>query len=116
MMNKLGLKITSTGMLLASQIAAVSAQGNVSSVNVPPTLDIPAIVDRVMNWGFGFLIVIAALFLLWAAYMYLTASVFPDNMNKAKNYILYAVIAIVVAFIARGAVTIVTTLLRGTTG
>jgi hypothetical protein len=112
MTNKLGLKITSTALLFASWIATtMAAAGNVAPVAVPTTVDIPGTANRVMDWGFGVLIILAALFILYAAFMYLTAQAIEGNLAKAKNYILYAIIAIVVAFVARASVGIITSLL-----
>ncbi|HZX00873.1 MAG TPA: hypothetical protein VFE87_00530 [Candidatus Paceibacterota bacterium] len=113
MINKFKSKITSTALLLASQVATVSAQGpgGVTPIATSGTINIPGIVNSIMNWGFGLLVVLAALFMLWAAYMYLTAGAIEGNLDKAKHYILYAVIAIVVGFIAKGIVTVITGLL-----
>jgi hypothetical protein len=39
--------------------------------------------------------------ILVAAYMFITAGGTPDNVNKARNYILYALVGLIVAFLAR---------------
>lgn len=123
MFNKFKSKITLTGLLLASQIATVSAThvtghvvnpGGITPISTPTNPNIPNIIEAIMNWGFGLLIALAALFVLWAAYMYLTAGAIEGNLDKAKQYIFYAVIAIVIGFIARGLVTVITGLLQTT--
>lgn len=121
MLNKFKSKITLTGLLLVSQIATVGATshnvtnpGGITPVIVPTNPNIPNIVNAILNWGFGLLIALAALFVLWAAYMYLTAGAIEGNLDKAKQYIFYAVIAIVIGFIARGLVTVITGLLQTT--
>ena len=115
MFNKFNSKITLTTFLLASQIATVSAAvdslGNVVPIVTSNALDIPAIFDRLMNWGVALLVALAALFILWAAYMYLTAGAVEGNMDKAKHYMLYAVIAIFIAFLAKAIPIVVKTLI-----
>lgn len=113
MINKLGLKITSTALFLASQVAVVSAVhiGGAKHITLADNPDIPGIVNNIVDWGFGLLIGVAAIFIIWAAFLYLTGGAVEDNIKKAKNLILYAVIAIVVGFLAKGLVATVTTLL-----
>lgn len=65
-----------------------------------------------MNWSFGLLIVLAAAFILYAAFLYLTSATQPEKIENAKKYIIYAVVAIVVGFVARGLVSIVIDLLQ----
>ena len=114
MFNKLKSKITLTGLLLASQVAVVSAEhpassatGWVKPVHVETGVDIPATINTIINWGFGLLIASAGLFILWAAFLYLTGGAVEDNVKKAKQFILYALIAIAVGFLSRGLVNIV---------
>lgn len=117
MINKLGLKITSTALLLASQIAVVGATSHdktiagVKIIALEANPNIPGIVDGIVNWGFSLLVGVAAIFIIWAAFLYLTGGAVEDNIKKAKNFILYAVIALVVGFLAKGLVATVATLL-----
>jgi len=95
-----------------SPVMTVKAQGGVSPIVPPDTIDVPGLINRIMNWAFGLLIVLAAAFIFFAAYLYLTAGGNEANTAKAKNYIIYAVIAIIVGFVARGLVSIVIGLLQ----
>lgn len=103
MFNKFNSKVISTALLLVSQVPAAYAthQGGLEHVGTTTAVNIPLIVENVMNFGVALLIAIAALFILWAAYMYLTAGAIEGNMDKAKHYILYAVVAIFIALIAK---------------
>lgn len=104
MINKFNSKIVSTALLFASQAATVYAQalpGNLPPVNTTNSIDIPRIIENIMNFGVALLVALAAIFILWAAYMYLTAGAIEDNLTKAKQYMLYAIIAIFVALIAK---------------
>lgn len=56
----------------------------------------------VINWLFYGLIILAVVFVLIAAYKYLTSSGEPEKVSSANKTILYAVIAVVVALLAKG--------------
>ena len=85
----------------------VLAQGGISPVTPPATINIQQIINTVINWAFGLLIALAVLFIFYAAFLYLTAAGDAEKVKSASNYIIYAVIALVVAFAARGLVAIV---------
>ena len=87
--------------------------GGVTPQPVPTTINIPDIVGRTINWIFGLLLVIGAILILIAAFTYLTSGGDEEKTAKAKNWIIYAVVALVVAFIARGLLAIVAYLLGG---
>lgn len=88
------------------------AQGGVTPIAPPPDVNVVSLIDRIVNFAFGLLIVIAGVMIFYAAYIYLFAGQTPDNTKKAKGLIIYALVAIVVAFLARGLVTIVRGLLQ----
>jgi len=71
------------------------------------------IIDTTINWAFGLLIILASVFIVYAAFVFLTSAGDPEKVKHAKNLILYAVISIAVAFFARAVVFIVRELLRG---
>lgn len=70
-------------------------------------LQIGEILNRVSNRLFGLLILLAGLFIMWAAYKYLTAGADPEAAKEAKKIIIYALIAIVIAALSKGMVYIV---------
>ena len=55
----------------------------------------------VFAWAFYFLIVIAVIFVIVAAFRYLTAAGDPEKVKSAGQTLLYAAIAIGVALLAR---------------
>lgn len=119
MINKLKSKLTYIALGLTTllvgtaqvQAACTKGVGGVEVCDPVVELDLPAIITKIVNWGFGFLIVLAAFFILIAAYYYLTGGMNEENIKKAKNYIIYAVMAIVIGFLSRGLVYIVKNLL-----
>ena len=56
--------------------------------------------------------VLAAITIVVAGYFFLTAGGDPDKIAKARNYVLYALIGIVVAFMARALVLLANWILR----
>lgn len=70
-------------------------------------LQIAEILRRISNWLFGLLILLAGLFIMWAAYKYLMAGADPEAAKDAKKIIIYAIIAIVIAALSKGIVLIV---------
>lgn len=88
------------------------AQGGITPVPIgQQDLNIYNIITTVMSWAFGLLLVLAAAFIFFAGFTYLTSAGDEAKLKGAKNYILYAVVAIVVAFLAQAIVGIVRGLL-----
>lgn len=56
----------------------------------------------VFDWAFWFLIALAVIFGVIAAFRYLTGSGSPESVKAANSTLLYAAIAVAVALLARG--------------
>lgn len=56
---------------------------------------------NVTNWLFYFLILLAVIFIILAAFKYLTAAGDPEKVKSASHMLLYAVIAIIVGIVAK---------------
>lgn len=69
------------------------------------------LLNDIQNWMFTFLLSLSVIFILVAAFIFLTSAGDPKKTEQAKNTIIYAVIAIVVAFLARAIVGIVSGIL-----
>lgn len=104
--------LPSIAWLLPAVASAEDILG-VPPVEVPEggTVDLQYIITTVINWAFGLLILLAAVFIIIAAFMYLTSGGNEDKTKQAKNYITYAAVAILVGFLAKGIVTIVRNLI-----
>ena len=105
--------------ILLTSPALALAQGGLGGTGIsadpgaiPEQVNIAKVIATAMNWAFGLLIVLASVFILVAAYYYLTSGGSDEKLAKAKNLIIYAVVSIVVAFLARGIVFIAQTLLK----
>lgn len=61
------------------------------------------ILKTIVQWTYTIFFVVAVLFILIAAFNFLTAQGDPTKINSAKNQILWACVAIAIALIAVGA-------------
>jgi hypothetical protein len=71
-------------------------QGNITSLQ-----SVLQSLCTVFAWMFYFLIVLAVIFVIYAAFKYLTAGGNPENVKAAGSVLLYAAVAIGVALLAR---------------
>lgn len=77
--------------------------------------DIYDISDRLVtlvNWVTGLFFVAAVLFLFYAAFLYLSAAGDAEQLKKAKNQLIYSIIAIAIALLAGSVRFIVENLLK----
>lgn len=112
-MRKIILSSISAGLLLLPLI--VLAQTGGPGIE-PPTwgeVDIMIILDRIFDWLFVILLVVAAIFIVLAAYMFVTAQGDADKVKTARDFVLYALIGVLVAFVARGLIYLVDSIVRG---
>ena len=92
-----------------SPILALAGPGDVPGdlpqlkENVSTPKGIYGIVERIANWIFAVLIILAVIFILLAAFTYLTSGG-GEEVKKAHKQLLYAAIAIAVAVLAKGIV------------
>ena len=86
----------------ASPLFALAQRGvlPVSPVNNPN--DAVNILCTIAGWMFTFLIVLAVIFVIYAAFTYLTAAGNQEKVTNANHMLIYAVVAIAVAIIAKG--------------
>jgi len=106
--------------LLAPALAAADIQQPPGNVVAPSTYSsinqiagTGGILCVIINWIFWLLIVLTIIFVLVAAFRYLTAAGDPEKVKAAGNTLLYAAIAVVVALIAKGLPYIVNSFVGG---
>ncbi len=73
-----------------------------NTVTVGSLTSTTGIICQAINWLFYGLIVLTVIFVLIAAFRYLTASGDPEKVKAASNTLLYAVVAVIVALLAKG--------------
>ena len=110
-------KILLTAVLISFLIVPmvnVSAQfnwwGGGTAASPPSTLNVMTVLERIVDWLFTILLVVAAIFIVIAAFYFVTASGNPETISKARNFVLYALVGVAVAVASRGLVTLVRTI------
>ena len=96
------------------QPAPVEAPSSISNIN--QITGGAGIICTAINWIFWLLIVLTIVFVLVAAFKYLTAAGDPEKVKAAGSTLLYAAIAVVVALIAKGLPLIVSSFIGGGLG
>ena len=71
-------------------------------------------IANIVKWVYIVFFVIAVMFILFAAFTYLTAGGNPEKIKSARTKIIYAAIAIAIALMSVGAVTIIKNFLSPT--
>ena len=104
------LLIVAVSMFLFGGITASFAQS--ASPLPPPVGPVTvsgwvAILVNVVQWFYTIIFIIAVLFILLAAFNFITSGGDPTKTTAAKKQLLYAVIGIVVALLSYGVVTLV---------
>jgi uncharacterized membrane protein len=89
----------------------ISAPSNINNIN--QITGNAGILCTIINWVFWLLIVLTIIFVLVAAFKYLTAAGDPEKVKSAGNTLLYAAIAVVVALIAKGLPLLISTFIGG---
>ena len=82
-------------------MAQPTTQADVPQATIGSLQDILNLLCVVFGWMFWFLVVLAVIFVLVAAFRYLTAGGNPEAVGGAGHTLLYAAIAIGVALLAR---------------
>jgi len=98
-MKKSSVALIVSSLLLLSG-GLVLAQTEFEAPEVEP---ISAIVT-ITNIAFTFLIALAILFLIIAGFYFVTASGNPEQIGKARNMVLWAIVGVVIALLAKGLV------------
>lgn len=65
-------------------------------------LNIKILISNVARWTAGLIAAVAVLFVIYAAYLYMTSAGDPAKVADASKYILWAIIASIVALSAFG--------------
>lgn len=68
--------------------------------------------SNVLNWLFTILIAFAGIMIVIAAFYFVTASGNPETVAKARQFVIYALIGVVVALLARGMIWLVSRMIK----
>ena len=117
--NPAKIKLITTGVLMGVNVLLLTT-GALAMAQTASGLDrlIPIVgpgsiggvfelIRGVVKWVYILFFILAVFFILMAAFTYLRAGGNPENVSKAKNMLIYAAIAIVIAFMAVGLANII---------
>ncbi len=62
--------------------------------------DLGGFITKIINWGIGFAAVVAVIMLIAAGFMYITANGDEGKIGKATKTLTFAIVGLVVCFIA----------------
>ncbi len=86
---------------------------SVPLVTLAQDIDPEVALERIFNWLFGIAITLAAVCILLAAFYFITAAGNPEQANKGRQWLLYAVVGVVIALVARGVPMMVERIIMG---
>jgi len=72
------------------------------------------ILDRVSNWLWAILMVVAAIFIIISGFHFVSAQGDPQKIQLAKQFLLYALIGVLVGSLAKALVILIITIVTGT--
>lgn len=93
--------------VFAAQNAFVPEDSPIKSVN-----DVIRILNNIAKWFYVIFFIVAVIFIIIAAFNFLTAQAEPEKISIAKKQVIYAVIAIVIALLSISFKAIIETFLR----
>ncbi len=88
------------------------AQQQTPGVDVSTFARLIQVICTLVGYAFALLIVLAVIFVIYAAFLYLTAAGDPEKVKKANSTILYAAIAVAVALLAKSMPFLVASILQ----
>ena len=101
-MKKLALKIGTAVTMLAPATALAAPSNPVGEGPVTTGDELENLLGSVGDWFFTIFLLVAIIFLIWSAFLYLTAAGDPTKVSKAKTALIYAIVGIAVALLAGG--------------
>lgn len=84
-----------------------------AQMEVAPDVPVWDALQRILNWLFTILIVVAIIFLIIGAYNFVTAAGSPEKVEAGKKSIMWALVGVAVALLARGLIVLVRKVIVG---
>jgi hypothetical protein len=108
-------KIVTTGAVAILPLIAAATSHTIIKPSDPtadPLDKLFTILNTLTNWMLTGLIVLASLFVVYAAYNYLTSGGDPEKVGKAKDTLIYAAVAVAIGLLAKVVVGIAQALVK----
>lgn len=89
-------------LALFSLLPLISSAAPIEPPNL--SIDIWTFLSRLLNWFFGIVVILAAIMLVWAGATYITATGDEKKVKKALDTLIYALVGVGIAILAKGLV------------
>jgi hypothetical protein len=109
-MKKILTSIASVGIMVVP-FAVLGAR--MVDANTPLCCGVGTLIDNITNWLFALLIAIAVISLIIAAIYFVTAQGDAAKVATARQFVIYAIVGVVVGFIAKALVMFAGTIVGG---
>lgn len=109
-MNRILVHKALMGAVVVASIAApfaAFAQPTLTTGVIQNFDAIENLINKAASWLLGILLALAVVFLVYAAFLYLGSGGDEEKVKSAKNYVIYAVIAVIVGVLAKALVGLV---------
>ena len=111
-MSKLALKLGAAAVAFMPALAF--AQSETAPTDIITTgEDLESLLGTIRDWFFTIFLVVAVIFLIWAAFKYLTAAGDSEKVGEAKTALIYSIVAIAVALLAGSLTSLIANVLVG---
>ncbi len=115
-MKKKFLKKAGAGIVLGLAflpLIALAQVGGVPGPLITAPSNIVVLLQKVLYFVGVIVMIISLIMLLWSAILYLTAGGSEDRVNRARSYLIYAIVGIVVAILAYSVQPFIQNVLQG---
>ena len=98
-------------LVLSILMVAPFLTSAVPPMNIPggQNIDIWTLLTTTLNWFFNIAIIVAAIFLVYAGWQYITAGGDDEKMKSGLNTLVRALIGVGIALLAKGLIYVVST-------
>ncbi len=90
--------------LIAGAVVPSAPPQSAVSTSASPIEAVVTLLVKLGGWFWGIILALAVVFIVYAAFLFLTSGGDEEKVKKAKDYIIYAVVALAVAILATGIV------------
>ena len=97
-MKKILLSLLAIELLIAPTVGLAAA--------APPT-DVLKVIDNIVKYAYGIFLTVAILCVIIAAYCFTTSAGDPQKVTRAKDFLLYTLIGVLVAVLSKGLVALI---------
>lgn len=103
----LALGLTLSPMVFADTIPLPQPPGGYPTTNITSSTTLITTIESIIQWFAILVLVLAVIFFLYAAFLFITAGGSDDKIGQAKHILIYGVVGIIVAIISFGAVALI---------